>query len=48
MTFDPYDDQPWCELCSRPTDHRAEHDDAVGAGLVTYDRERPVVHLVRA
>jgi len=44
--MDNYDEQPWCALCSRATDHRVEHDDQVEAGIVRYDRERPMVCLV--
>jgi len=26
----------WCFICSRPTDHRGEHDDLVEQGLASY------------
>lgn len=26
----------WCFVCSRPTDHRGEHDDLVEQGLASY------------
>lgn len=30
-------DDPWCYVCNRPTDHRAEHDDLVEQGKARYD-----------
>lgn len=35
VTLDAYDE--WCYVCSRPTDHRAEHDDLVEEGKARYD-----------
>lgn len=29
----------YCGICNRPTDHRAEHDDEVGAGTAVYVTE---------
>lgn len=42
---DLYDE--WCYVCSRPTDHRAEHDDLVERGLASYDREFGIVYSTR-
>lgn len=36
----------FCFVCSRPTDHRAEHDDLVEAGRARYDEHNGVVHLI--
>lgn len=33
----------FCFVCNRPTDHRAEHDDLVEAGLASYDPEEGIV-----
>jgi len=33
----------WCFVCSRPTDHRGEHDDLVEQGLASYDDTFPMV-----
>ncbi len=33
-----YDDEPFCFVCSRPTDHVAEHDDLVEKGKAMYRR----------
>jgi len=33
---DPYDYEPYCFVCNRSTDHFAEHDDLVEAGLAEY------------
>lgn len=38
------DDQDWCFVCSRPTDHRGEHDDLVDAGHASYDNRFGVVY----
>lgn len=32
----PWDDTPMCLVCGRVTDHVAEHDDLVAAGVVEY------------
>lgn len=39
-----FDVDPWCYACNRPTDHRAEHDELVEAGLARYDEHNGVVH----
>lgn len=36
----------WCFVCSRPTDHRGEHDDLVDQGLASYDDTYPMVHRI--
>lgn len=36
----------WCFVCSRPTDHRGEHDDLVEQGLASYDDTYPMVHRI--
>lgn len=36
----------WCFVCSRPTDHRAEHDDLVEVGRARYDEHNGVVHYI--
>lgn len=42
---DLYDE--WCFVCSRPTDHRGEHDDLVAQGLASYDPKLPMVYSER-
>lgn len=32
----------YCFICSRPTDHRGEHDDLVEAGLAEYHEDGSV------
>lgn len=47
--YDPADYlDEWCFVCSRPTDHRGEHDDLVDQGLASYDSIMPMVHRVAA
>lgn len=50
--FNPFYDESdyydeWCFVCSRPTDHRAEHDDLVEQGLASYDRTSGIVYSNR-
>lgn len=33
------DYNPFCFVCSRPTDHIAEHDELLEVGMVEYDDE---------
>lgn len=40
-----FDVDPWCYACNRPTDHRAEHDELVEAGLARYDSDLPYVYF---
>lgn len=40
--------EEWCAVCARPTDHRAEHDDLVGAGQVEYFPTAPQVRFIAA
>ena len=42
---DYYDE--WCFVCSRPTDHRGEHDDLVEQGKASYDRTSGTVFSIR-
>lgn len=34
--------EPYCFVCSRPTDHVGEHEALVEAGLASYDRDGSV------
>lgn len=34
---DPYENDDWCGVCSRATDHTGEHDELVEAGLASYE-----------
>lgn len=34
----------WCYVCSRPTDHRGEHDDLVVEGRARYDERFEIVY----
>lgn len=36
----------WCFVCSRPTDHRAEHDNLVEAGKAKYSTDLGVVYSI--
>lgn len=42
---DYYDE--WCFVCSRPTDHRGEHDDLVISGRASYDPLLGMVYRTR-
>ena len=44
----PDAEEPWCGVCRRPTDHFAEHDDLVEAGVATYDARTGSVRDLRA
>ena len=44
----PDAEEPWCGVCRRPTDHFAEHDDLVEAGLAAYDALTGSVRDLRA
>lgn len=39
-----WEDQDWCFVCSRPTDHRGEHDDLLEEGKASYDSLYGVVY----
>jgi len=38
MDYDAFDDEPFCFICNRATDHFAEHDDLVEQGKAMYRR----------
>lgn len=38
MDYDAFDDEPFCFVCGRSTDHVAEHDDLVEEGKAMYRR----------
>lgn len=40
-----WDPEPYCFVCSRPTDHVAEHDDLVAAGQAEYQDDGTVLDL---
>lgn len=42
---DVRDPDDWCYVCSRPTDHRAEHDDLVEEGKARYDEDFGLVYF---
>jgi hypothetical protein len=47
--YDPFYDESdyydeWCFVCSRPTDHRGEHDDLVAEGRAKYDSRLGMVY----
>lgn len=44
---DGYEEQAFCFVCSRPTDHFAEHDDLVESGEALYDNETGTVYSRR-
>lgn len=46
--YDESDYYDWCFVCSRPTDHRGEHDDLVEAGLASYDSHLGMVHSAKS
>lgn len=39
-----WEDQDWCFVCQRPTDHWGEHDDLVEEGKASYDPTYGVVY----
>lgn len=45
QSFEEY--YEWCFVCSRPTDHRGEHDDLVEAGKAEYASDSGCVYLIR-
>lgn len=42
------DYNPYCFVCSRATEHMAEHDDLVDAGMVEYDWDNGIVRKLAA